>query len=77
MHFKVKPAISTLSIFIFSVGPFYNEIETTSLTSTLWSVISKEKVITDRMNSTADFICLQEVFDKRAAKHLIKGLRKK
>jgi sphingomyelin phosphodiesterase 3 len=59
------------------VGPFFNEIETTSLTSTLWSVISKEKVITDRMNSTADFICLQEVFDSRAAKHLLKGLRKK
>ena len=45
--------------------------------STLWSVASKEKVISNHSSVPSDFICLQEVFCRNAARKLIDSLKGK
>nr|CAB3266405.1 sphingomyelin phosphodiesterase 3 [Phallusia mammillata] len=51
--------------------------ETGSITSTLWSISSKEQCVSDVFPGPSDFLCLQEVFDGQATNCLIEGLQTK
>lgn len=80
-------AASELSVNASSFGSrFENEscledevisLDSTSEASFQWSVSSKEKAVSESFPKSCDFLCLQEIFDRRAADVLLRGLRSK
>nr|XP_039273616.1 sphingomyelin phosphodiesterase 5-like isoform X1 [Styela clava] len=52
-------------------------LDSTSEASIQWSVSSKERAVSESFPKYCDFLCLQEIFDRRAADVLLNGLRSK
>ena len=74
LQLKLVTTVCEATIFANTDG---NAGDNHSVASTQGSVASKDKVVTELFPESADFICLQEVFDSRAAKALLNGLNEK